>query len=52
MAKSDEVALTMVFLGLLIGIAFVFALPADKLTISLPVPVSLIGAGLSKWKGD
>jgi hypothetical protein len=46
--RPDAIAL--IIFGAAIGRAFAFALPPDRLTLALPIPGAIIGAGLMKYK--
>jgi hypothetical protein len=43
-------AIALIVLGAALGCLFAFALPPDRLTLALPMPSAIIGAGLMKYK--
>ena len=51
MPKNDSIALSIVAFGITLGVWMSVFLPAEKLTLALPLPTALIGAGLAKWQG-
>jgi hypothetical protein len=50
MQKDNLIALWLIASGVAIACWMSFALPAEKLPMSLPLPGSLVGAGLARWE--
>lgn len=50
MKFSQPDAIALVLFGAAIGCLFAFALPPDRLTLALPIPSAIIGAGLMKYR--
>lgn len=50
MQKNNLISLWLITSGVAIACWMSIFLPADKLTIALPLPGSLVGAGLARWE--
>jgi hypothetical protein len=50
MQKNNLIPLWLVGSGVAIACWMSFALPSEKLPLSLPLPGSLVGAGLARWE--
>jgi hypothetical protein len=50
MSKNNLIALWMIVSGMAIACWMSIALPSEKLPLSLPLPGSLVGAGLARWE--
>jgi hypothetical protein len=50
MPKNNLIALWLIASGMAISCWMSFALPAEKLSLFLPLPGSLVGAGLARWE--
>jgi hypothetical protein len=49
MLSKNFTPLGLIVSGLLSGIVITFFLPTEKLVLVLPLPTSLVGAGLAQW---
>lgn len=52
MFKENLISLGLIAVGLLTAIGLSLVLPEEKLLLTLPLPTSLIGAGLTKWSNN
>lgn len=49
MLSKNFIPLSLIASGLFSGILVTFFLPTEKLVLLLPLPTSLVGAGLAQW---
>ncbi len=52
MDKENLMSLALIVVGLFTAIGLSLVLPEEKLVLTLPLPTSLIGAGLTKWSNN
>jgi hypothetical protein len=49
MLSKNLIPLGLITSGLFSGIVITFFLPPEKLVLVLPLPTSVVGAGLAQW---
>jgi hypothetical protein len=49
MLSKNLIPFGLIASGLFSGIVITFFLPTEKLVLLLPLPTSLVGAGLAQW---